>query len=81
MSQDWRGGVRRTAVDALARLFTGCVRLDLRVALGGLARDSVLKCLVVACRSGLVLLRRGVHRGPGCGGQTVGGAHPVGHLP
>ena len=23
LSQDWRGGVRRTAVDALARLFTG----------------------------------------------------------
>ena len=22
-SEDWRGGVRRTAVDALARLFTG----------------------------------------------------------
>ena len=23
--QDWRGGVRRTAVDALARLFAGVV--------------------------------------------------------
>eukprot|EP00435_Cladocopium_sp_Y103_P043120 s3717_g12.t1 len=35
--KDWRGGVRRTAVDALARLFTG-----------GLAKDNVLTKLV-AC--------------------------------
>jgi len=34
--KDWRGGVRRTAVDALARLFTG-----------GLAKDNVLTKLVV----------------------------------
>lgn len=55
-SEDWRGGVRRTAVDALARLFTGETWgflvdpaggfLSPTDLVGGLAKDNVLTKLV-----------------------------------
>ncbi|CAK9020010.1 unnamed protein product [Durusdinium trenchii] len=49
--QDWRGGVRRTAVDALARLFAG-----------GLAKDTVLTKLVACIEDQDAEVRRSTAR-------------------